>query len=82
MGYKKPTQREERREIIGELRKRAAIGRGLAEMEDSADALDAVVCLLAATDFLAGHAAPPEDLELALREGWIWARTRLSGERS
>ena len=34
---------------------------------------DAVVCLLAAKDFLAGRAVPPPDAELAATEGWIWA---------
>jgi hypothetical protein len=41
-----------------------------------ADAVDACVCVLAAADFLAGRAQPPGDLELARREGWIWAPDR------
>ena len=41
-------------------------------MKKDADALDAVVCLLAASDFLAGRAVPPTDRELAETEGWIW----------
>lgn len=44
------------------------------EMEKSADALDAVVCLLAARDFLVGEAMPPVDRNLAEIEGWIWTR--------
>jgi len=36
-----------------------------------ADALDAVVCILAACDFLAGAAAPPLDRSVAEKEGWI-----------
>jgi hypothetical protein len=41
-------------------------------------ALDAVLCLLAAADFLRGHAVAPatSELERARREGWIWFRPR------
>ena len=44
-------------------------------MLDEPDALDAVVCILAALDFLKGKARGPEsDLERARaeKEGWIW----------
>ncbi|MCB9766705.1 MAG: DUF429 domain-containing protein [Candidatus Omnitrophica bacterium] len=37
------------------------------------DIVDAVVCTIAAADFLSGKAAPPLDKEAALVEGWIWA---------
>jgi len=37
------------------------------------DAVDACVCALAAADFLLGRAVPPNNLERALVEGWIWA---------
>jgi hypothetical protein len=40
-------------------------------MEQNADALDAVVCLLAVTDFLDGRALGPIDAAIATREGWI-----------
>ena len=46
-------------------------------MLDDPDALDAVVCILAALDFLKGKARGPEsDLERASaeKEGWIWFR--------
>ncbi len=39
-----------------------------------ANALDAVICLLAASDFLQGKCIQPDDLELAKKEGWIWVR--------
>jgi hypothetical protein len=38
----------------------------------SADAIDALVCVLAAADFIRGRARPPEDLHIAKQEGWIW----------
>jgi hypothetical protein len=42
------------------------------ELPTSADAIDALVCLVAAADFLEGRACPPDDLNLAKTEGWIW----------
>jgi len=47
-------------------------GRDLASA--TADALDAALCAIAGTDFLAGTALPPNDPDLARREGWIWVR--------
>lgn len=38
-----------------------------------ADAADACVCALAGADFLWGRAVPPDDLDTARTEGWIWA---------
>ena len=38
----------------------------------AADAIDALVCVLAAADFMRGRAHRPEDLETARQEGWIW----------
>lgn len=35
---------------------------------------DAVVCALAAYDFVTGKAIPPVDFKLARKEGWIWFR--------
>ena len=43
----------------------------------SADAVDALVCVIAAADFLQGRAPGPEDLVLAQHEGWIWTAERL-----
>lgn len=34
--------------------------------------LDSAVCLLAAYDFITGDVYPPEILEHAKKEGWIW----------
>ena len=38
----------------------------------SDDAIDALVCVLAAADFIKGRARPPEDLAIAQQESWIW----------
>ena len=45
-------------------------------MRRYADALDAGLCVLAAGDFLAGHAQGPsqEEEQVAIQEGWIWVR--------
>jgi predicted nuclease with RNAse H fold len=41
--------------------------------EQTPDAIDAIVCTLAAADFLLGRAVRPEDMQTAKIEGWIWA---------
>jgi len=42
------------------------------ELPASSDAIDALVCVLAAADFIRGRARPPIDLNTAHQEGWIW----------
>jgi hypothetical protein len=71
-GYKKDEKIEERRAIIAQLRRLIALPKDEAAMERSADSLDAAICVLAGLDFLRGEAHAPEDIELALHEGWIW----------
>ena len=48
------------------------------QMEATDHALDAVVCCLAAADFLRGDAIPPtlDQMPLAKKEGWIWVKPR------
>ncbi|MGH9459750.1 MAG: DUF429 domain-containing protein [Vicinamibacteria bacterium] len=72
-GYKRSTQVEARQEILAALARTMAIRAQASLLETSADALDAVVCLLAAKDFLDGRAVGPTGRELAEIEGWIWA---------
>jgi hypothetical protein len=45
-------------------------------LPSSADAIDALVCVLAAADFIRGRALPPMDLDIARLEGWIWTAER------
>lgn len=42
----------------------------------NADVLDAILCMVAARDFLAGECAPPDEthFDQIKREGWIWVR--------
>ena len=41
----------------------------------NADGLDAVICTLAAADFMSGKAMPPDDAQIAWAEGWIWCKS-------
>lgn len=75
-GYKKPEHVAERREILDALRTRLSLPDDVGLLEGDADALDAVVCLLAAKDFVEGQAVSPHDAQLAEQEGWIWSRGR------
>ncbi len=43
------------------------------------DVLDAVLCVIAGLDFVAGAACAPSDGDTAEREGWIWFRERSGG---
>lgn len=46
--------------------------------DGSSDAFDAALCLVAAADFLLGRCQPPapDEMDLAMKESWIWVRTR------
>ncbi len=85
-GYKKQgniDQRKIREEITNKLCKhfKPRIKQSLQDrMLDDPDALDAVVCILAALDFLVGDAIGPEngrERKRAEKEGWIWFRREL-----
>jgi hypothetical protein len=74
-GYKNPNQDEARVEIMEDIADVLVFNGEVNEkVKASADALDAVVCLLAARDFLLGHAMEPPDKPTAEFEGWIWCR--------
>lgn len=76
-GYKRPEHVSTRRKIIKNLSSLAEFGDGVTKtMLESADGLDAVVCLVAAQDFLLGNAMSPENRGLAEVEGWIWTRKK------
>jgi hypothetical protein len=81
-GYKKAKEVEARRSLVACLRNVMALPTSLAVCDDSADALDAIVCILAAADFVNGRAMPPEDRQLAEREGWIWVASKKATDRS
>jgi hypothetical protein len=68
---KKRDQTEDRRKILTALRTKLTIGASVSDLTQSADLVDAAVCVLAGADFLSGRAMNPEDRTLAEREGWI-----------
>lgn len=74
-GYKDARQVDERAVIVQGLAGLARLPDDTSSMIQSADALDAAVCLLAARDFLVGNAMTPSGprfQSLAEKEGWIW----------
>ena len=76
-GYKKGNKAQATREqIIKGLKEKMTLPEEEVEKEMRAndDVLDAVVCVLAAADFARKDACPPENRELAKKEGWIWVR--------
>jgi predicted RNase H-like nuclease len=77
-GYKRPPDVIERHEIASALRDHLTMPGDITELTTHADALDAVVCLLAAKDFLMSNAVPPTDPTRARKEGWIWCAPRSS----
>jgi predicted RNase H-like nuclease len=73
-GYKKRKARDERLKLIELISNHLEIATSREQLESSSDAIDAVVCVLAASDFLLGKCLQPEpkDEETARKEGWIW----------
>jgi len=78
--YKKPEQRDVRARIASELAKRIPLPSDERVLLDSADALDAAICVLAAIDFLDGRALQPPEPDVARKEGWIWVADPVNEE--
>lgn len=82
IGYKKKEQRANRQEILAGLRKLVPVKADLTLAEEDANVLDAIICVLAGIDFLAGNALAPNDalppisIDMAQKEGWIWIRRK------
>jgi len=72
-GYKEP-HAAARAAIDAWVRNRIDLPAGLDLVGGVGHVLDAVLCVVAGLDFLAGEAPGPEDPETARREGWIWVR--------
>jgi hypothetical protein len=73
-GYKEDHQGPVRQQILAGLAQHIDLPEDLSAAAADADVLDALLCVLAGCDFLAGRAMPPEDWTLAQKEGWIWVR--------
>lgn len=76
-GYKKSGQTDTRSEILTGLRQHLTLDEDVSLPLADADALDALVCVLAGADFLSGKSLPPPEPERARKEGWIWIRRSL-----
>ena len=79
-GYRKPDATDARQELFGKIRnslvQRVQIQCAEEKIVASPHLIDALLCALAATDFLDGRAQGPDAEQLAtfaLVEGWIWA---------
>jgi predicted RNase H-like nuclease len=73
-GYKAKDQENERKEILKGLSGLIDISENEPELLKNPDVLDAVVCVIAGMDFIAGRVMHPEKSAFAKREGWIWVR--------
>jgi hypothetical protein len=73
-----PAEHTEREKILDSLRDHLILRADAEELLNDADILDAVVCTLAAADFLRGEAHPPAPNDpVVWREGWIWTKLPL-----
>ncbi len=74
--YKKLPQVDGRRQIIDALPDWLNVSEVKESMLNSPDVLDAVLCVLAAVEFVNGNCVPPSNSRIAKKEGWIWAGKR------
>jgi predicted RNase H-like nuclease len=74
VAYKKNEQQPARTIIVDGLSRFANVEGIACAAALNADVLDAVVCVIAGNDFLAGRCHFPENQSAALHEGWIWVR--------
>ena len=77
-GYKKAEQIERRREILSLLEDEIQVDCDRESIVMNDDNLDAVLCLLAAADFLRGEAySPSPDMKKTVeKESWIWVKKK------
>ena len=83
-GYKGkgPAEQKNRAALLDALSEEIGPGPPLREAASGSDhVLDAILCVLAGADFLAGEGIPPEkaDRERVEHEGWIWVRAPEDG---
>jgi predicted RNase H-like nuclease len=71
---KKPDHEEQRRKIVSGVGLCIDLGPNRAALWNDSDQLDAVLCALAAIDFLSDSCLAPEEAPLVRKEGWIWVR--------
>jgi len=77
-GYKKLAEISRRKEILSLLDRELQFECARAEAIATDDNLDSVLCLLAASDFLADktYSPPVDNIDTIEKEGWIWVRRK------
>lgn len=70
--YKKPEASKIRTQIAAAVAEELDIERVTSQCVDSDHCLDAVLCVYAAIDFLAGRCVGPTEIVDFRKEGWIW----------
>jgi hypothetical protein len=75
VGRKKADQVENRRTLVECLRKEISLPDNLAMRDHTADAPGCDRLCSCSGRLRDGPAMPPEDLDLAQREGWIWVKS-------
>lgn len=73
-GYKTSTGAKARKHVWEQVARHFEGKPEIPGIQKSSDSLDAVICLLAAKDFLTGRAMPPPADTPVKREGWMWVR--------
>jgi hypothetical protein len=73
-GYKAKGGQAEREAVVHRLEQHFELRGNRSDLLANVDVLDAAICVLAGLDFKAGAAMPPENIDEARNEGWIWAR--------
>lgn len=76
--YRKPDGNDAGQRILDSLRLGFIHTAAKTSAKVSPHALDAIICLVAAADFLMGKCIPVTDNDLAEKEGWIWVRQPMS----
>ena len=71
-GYKRYQSGPARRDIQSFIERRLEDDCGFDVATGRHHVLDAILCVIAGLDFLAGDVYRPVDREVAEREGWIW----------
>ncbi|MFO7891616.1 MAG: DUF429 domain-containing protein [bacterium] len=73
-GYKNQKNIKKRKDILKKLQTYIKIEDNNDKITETSHSLDAVICVLAASDFLRGDCIPPPEELSVEKEGWIWIR--------
>lgn len=74
-GYKDKSNNHERKEILGAVSAEINFKFATHGLCKDDDLLDAAICVLAGYHFIQGLCYQPENMDTAIKEGWIWVKT-------